>query len=182
MSAARDNSKDKNGKSRRRRRRSRSEAKKMPKVPREIRVYMPPKPELREYEPCPVSGEPIDNIYVAIADPDSGKPCRFDKIIERLARREELKDNQRVAYIGAGNFAVIEEVVKDRRKSYEVVKKIPYEDTYQKNQWRRELSPGISRDYVPQPEPLDNLYTTEEIMNFPKLGAASTASYMPRTN
>jgi hypothetical protein len=180
MSAANNNSRD--GRSRRRRRKPRSEARKMPKVPREIRVYMPPKPEPREYDACPLSGEPIDNIYVAIADPDSGNPTRFDKVLERLAGREELTENQRLVYIGAGNFAVIEERVKDRRKTVEVVKKIPYEDTHQKNAWRRELSPGISRDYVPQPEPLDNLYTTEEIMSFPKLGAASGASYMPRTN
>ncbi len=171
-----------NNKPRRRRRRGRNESRKMPKVPREIRVYMPPEPEPREYESCPLSGEPIDNIYVAIADPDSGKPSRFDKVIEHLSKREELAANQRVAYIGAGNFGIIEEQVKDRRKTYELVKKIPYEDTHQKNVWRRELSPGISRDYVPSPEPLDNLYTTEEIMSFPKLGAASTGSYMPRTN
>lgn len=157
-------------------------ARKMPRVPEEIRKYMPPPPPERDYEPCPVSGKDIDNIITAITDPDNGEPSRFDAVLQRLKKREELSGNQRIVYIGAGNFAVVEEKKEGRRKYIEVVKKIPYEDTHHKKDWRRELSPGISRDYVPQPEPLDNLYSTDEIMSFPKLGASSGVSYMPRTN
>lgn len=142
---------------------------------------MPPKPEAKEYDPCPLSGEPIDNIIVAIGDPDSGLPSRFDKVLERIAKHEELGEHQRLVYIGAGNFGIVEEIVRDRRKYLELIKKIPYEDTHKKQPWRRELSPGISRDYIPNPEPIDSLYTHEEIMNFPKLGA-SAGSYTPRTN
>lgn len=150
----------------------------MPKVPEELRKYMPPPPPERDYEPCPISGSKIDNIFVAIADPDSGSPCRFDKVLDRLAKREELQSNQRLVYIGAGNFGILEEKGRGNGRRLELIKKIPYEDTHQKNQWRRELSPGISRDYVPEPRPLDDLYTQDELNSFPKLGAAHLGSFM----
>ena len=137
---------------------------------------MPPPPPKRDYEPCPLSGEPIDNIYMAITDPDSGKPARFDKVVENLQKRETIQSGQRLVYIGAGNFGILENTTKDGKQHIEVTKKIPYEDPYDKKQWRKELSPGISRDYVPNPEPLGDLYSREDLKSFPRLGASAINS------
>ena len=130
-------------------------------------------PPKREYDPCPLSGQVIDNIYLAISDPESGKPARFDKVLEHLRKREEIQKGQQLVYIGAGNFGIVENTSKKGKRRIELIKKIPYEDSYQKKQWRRELSPGVSRDYVPSPEPLDSLYTLEELKSFPKLGVSA---------
>jgi len=140
---------------------------------------MPPAPPIREYEPDPVSGELLENPLTAIAHPASGKPMNLETVIRVLADQETLGNAQEIAYIGAGSFGVLETKNQNGRPVVEIVKKIPYEDTHEKYPWRRELSPGISRDYIPQPEPLDRLYSQEEIQAFPKLGASAAA--MPRT-
>ena len=140
---------------------------------------MPPPPIQREYDPCPLSGKPIDNIYVAIADPDSGKPAIFGEVLERLKSQEELQKDQRLVYIGAGNFGIVADITKQGKQLIEVLKIIPYEDSYQKKPWRRELSPGISRDYIPTPEPLEDLYSSQELRAFPPLGAGSNIAHTP---
>ncbi|MGI9256542.1 MAG: hypothetical protein ACR2PY_06365 [Salinispira sp.] len=130
-------------------------------------VYLPPPVPEKEYDPCPISGEVIDNIYIAISDPDSGRPARFDKVLEHIGQQEALSSEQRLAYIGAGNFGILENKTENGRLQIQLMKKIPYEDPYDRKKWRKELSPGISRDYVPNPQPLDDLYTREEIRAFP---------------
>lgn len=142
----------------------------------DVPVYMPPPPPVREYDPCPLSGEPIDNIYIAIAEPTSGKPARFDKVLESLTSQETMAAEQRIAYIGAGNFGIIENKVVKGKQHVELVKKIPYEDPYDKKPWQNELSLCISRDYMPNPEPLGDLYTREELKQFPKLGASAVSN------
>ena len=145
------------------------------------RAYMPPPPPVREYEPDPVSGQPILNPLTAIAHPASGRPMNIETVLSMFEEQESPKEDEQIAYIGAGAFAVVQSKMDGGRSSVEIVKKLPYEDTHEKYPWRKELSPGISRDYIPQPESLDNLYTTEEIREFPRLGA-STAAYMPKSS
>jgi hypothetical protein len=142
------------------------------------RTFMPPKAPFRQLDPDPITGEEIKNPLTAIAHPQSGKPMNIETVLKLLSDTEEIKDGNELAYIGAGAFGIIEYQNEDPR--FQVHKKIPYEDTHQSNIWRKELSPGISRDYTPKPEPLDRLYSQEEIQNFPKLGA-SAAVYLPKS-
>jgi len=137
------------------------------------------KAPVRNYDPDPVNGEPIENIVTAINHRDSNKPANFETILEQVKGSESLGPGEFVCYIGAGDFAVYKEAEENGRKTLELKKKIPYEDRHQKPVWRRELSPGISRDYEPTPEPLSSLYTQEEERAFPRLGSG-TMSYMPK--
>jgi hypothetical protein len=138
----------------------------------------PPIPK-RDYEPDPVNGQPIENIFVAIMHRDNKKPINFETALEQVKNTENLGPGEFVCYIGAGNFAVYQESEQSGRKTLALRKKIAYEDHHEKPQWRRELSPGISRDYVPEPRPLSELYTAEELRNFPRLGTGS-GIYLPR--
>lgn len=124
-------------------------------------ITMPgPVPE-REYGECPISNQPIEDIYTAIEDPDSGRPARFEAVLELLAEREKIDDDERIVYIGSGTFAVVED---QPDGGFPFIKRrIEFEDTQQRREWRRELSPGISRDYSPQPESIQELYTREEM-------------------
>lgn len=133
-------------------------------------VYMPPERPQREYPPCPLSGEPIDDILTAIADPETGQPSRIDSVLEKLRKTEALGPNERLAYIGRGNFGVVEETGSNKQKTVTVKRRIEYENTNHPYQWRKELSPGISRDYVPEPRPLSELYSDEEERSFPRFG------------
>lgn len=145
-----------------------------------MRNYLPPPPDKREYEPDPVSGEPIADPVTAICHPTTGRPMNIDTVIRTLTEQEQLTEQQEIAYIGSGCFGVVETKRENGRTVVQVLKKIPYEDTHDKQSWRRELSPGISRDYVPQPAPLLDLYSQEELKAFPRLGASATA-YLPKS-
>jgi len=140
----------------------------------EIHVLPDPVPE-REHEPCPISGEPIEDILTAITHPASGKPARFDAVITSLAEREQLEEDERIAYIGKGVFGIIK-MQRDSGGHQELVvrKRIPYEDGHDKQTWRRELAPGISRDYPPEPRPLSELYSSEELSAFPRFDAGGS--------
>ncbi|MEX2443755.1 MAG: hypothetical protein WD492_09135 [Alkalispirochaeta sp.] len=135
-----------------------------------------PVPE-REYEACPVSGEEIDDIVTALAEPYSGRPARFDRVIEKISASEEISEEERLAYLGKGAFGIVSiQTGENGRPELFVRKRIQYEDSHEKYSWRRELAPGISRDYVPHPQPLSDLYSREELEQFPRFDAAG-ASY-----
>lgn len=119
-----------------------------------------PVPE-REYGECPISHQPIDDIYAAIDDPDTGKPARFEAVLEKIARREQISENERVIYMGSGTFAVVEDSPKGGFPT--VKRRVTFEDGHNRVDWRKELSPGISKDYPPQPEPVSELYTSEDM-------------------
>lgn len=137
---------------------------------------MPDPPPHREYPPCPLSGEPIDDIYSAVADPRTGNPVRIESVVAKFTEQESLGPDERICYVGEGQFGVVRETVQNGKSVLEIVKRIPYEDHHEKQPWRKELSPGISRDYVPQPSPIHELYTSEEQRTFPRFGRISTGS------
>lgn len=140
-----------------------------------------PLPE-REYESCPISGEEIEDIVTAIAEPHSGRPARFDRVIEKIAATEEIGENERLAYIGRGAFGIVSiEKGENGRPELTVRKRFQYEDSHEKYQWRKELAPGISRDYAPDPQPISELYTREELATFPRFDG-SGSSYISRSN
>lgn len=143
--------------------------------------FTPPKPPKREYAPDPVNGKPIENIFLAFDHRDAHVPINFDTALEQVKATEHLGPGEFVCYIGQGNFAVYHEREENGRKILEQRKKIPFEDHHEKPQWRRELSPGISKDYLPQPKVLSELYTPEELHAFPRLGTGS-GIYLPRNS
>lgn len=142
--------------------------------------YLPEAPPEREYAPCELSGEEIDDIVTAIAHPRTGKPVRFESVLKTLLdqEREELAEDERLAYLGRGTFGIIKIARNNSNRPELVVRKyFHYEDTHDRQGWRRELAPGISRDYVPDPQPLADLYTSQEISSFPRFEpAGSTGS------
>ena len=154
---------------------------KSPRVFDPEKHFMPPPVPSREYEPCPVSGGPIKDILSAIADPETGRPSDFDSVISRLTEQEELGPNERICYLGKGSFGVLVDQ-KGKKPRYYVRKRIQYEDEFEKHSWRRELSPGISRDYTPEPQPLSELYDeAEETIGQNGYGKNHSSIYMPRT-
>lgn len=144
---------------------------------------MPSPIPVREYEACPISGEEIESILTAIADPRTGKPARFDKVIETLCRGETLSEDERFAYLGRGVFGIVSiQKGENGRPELTVRKRIQYEDHHEKYAWRRELAPGISRDYRPDPQPLSELYSSEEISSFPRFDSGPSSAYVSRSN
>jgi hypothetical protein len=124
----------------------------------------------------------VDNVLTAIAEPRSGQPARFEAVLEIVSRDESVEENERIAYLGRGAFGIVSvQRGEQGRPELVVRKRIQYEDSHEKYSWRRELSPGISRDYIPHPEPLAQLYTPDEIAAFPRFDSAGS-SYVSRGN
>lgn len=140
--------------------------------------WMPEPPPKRDYEACPLSGNPVDDILTAIAHPDSGKPCNFDSVVQHLESSERLEKDERICYIGEGSFGI----VKNQGDTLAIRKRIQYEDTHAHHEWRRELSPGISRDYKPDPTPLSELYSDEDIRNFEFGHGTPHSIYLPKND
>lgn len=172
----------KNSSSRGRGKRGRRRSKKPQRTPFDPKKHRLPDPiPEREYEPDPLTGESVEDIYSAIAEPNTGKPANFESVVKRIEDQEELNEGERVAYLGKGAFGIVYEEKEKGGKRLVVRKRIQYEDTHEDYPWRKELSPGISRDYKPEPEPLSNLYSPEEVAAFPKFDRSSQV-YMSRSN
>jgi hypothetical protein len=141
--------------------------------------FLPDAPPKRDYDPCPLSGEPIRDVLSAISHPQTGQPTNLESVIAELSRREQLGANERICYIGEGQFGVIQEQKVGGKQQITIIRRISYEQGNTRADWRKELSPGISRDYTPDPQPLSELYSIEEERQFPRFDRSS-GSYMPR--
>lgn len=139
---------------------------------------MPEPAPKREYGPCPICENAIDNPFTAIAHGDEALPAHFECVIGRLTEMEQLGPDEQIAYIGEGTFAVLHRPNDKTSVRPEIRKLIEYEDKHNKPEWRKELSPGISRDYIPSPGSLVDLVpeTPEES------SLASRSIYLPKYN
>lgn len=97
--------------------------------------------EIRERDVrCAKCGEIITDIASSIADKATGKPVHFECVIEQLRQSEPTGENEKIAYIGQGRFAVLHyENMRDQRH-FTIKKIIEWEDRDQKSEWRTELS------------------------------------------
>ncbi|MGM0431249.1 MAG: hypothetical protein ACQEQU_00885 [Spirochaetota bacterium] len=77
---------------------------------------------------CTICGRPIDSISQAIGGPEKDQISHFDCILKQLREEEELKEGQKVSYIGNGNFAVVEYSNKNFTGGFTVIKRIPVEN------------------------------------------------------
>ena len=96
-----------------------------------------PVPE-REYEPDPLTGDPVEDIYSAIAEPNSGKPANFESVIKRLEEQEPLQEGERICYLGKGTFGVVAEEKEKGQTRLVVRKRIQY-DLYYIENWSLKL-------------------------------------------
>ncbi|HUW41057.1 MAG TPA: hypothetical protein VMV90_08585 [Rectinemataceae bacterium] len=100
--------------------------------------------EKREATTCPLCGKPVYDLATALcANKDGCEPAHFDCVLERVQAAESISPQERLVYLGSGNFGVIE--FKDKSESAFVVKrKIPWETEGEKKDWRKSLSSRIT--------------------------------------
>lgn len=89
---------------------------------------------------CPLCNQPITDLASAMTDKESGSPVHFDCALEKVKSQEPTGENEKIAYIGQGRFAVIFfENPRDQRH-FTIKKIIEWEDREQKAEWRDEIS------------------------------------------
>lgn len=115
-------------------------------VPREVKYRMPDPPPKREYGACPICKQPMRDIQSAIAFPPSDEPAHFECVIRRIGEDEALSEHERVIYLGNGSFGIVEDRSGEGDSKYVIRKRIQFEEPEKPVGWRKELSPGISRE------------------------------------
>ena len=93
---------------------------------------------------CPICGKPIEDLSSAIAD-KSGAPTHFDCVLQKLNASETLAQNQNIAYIGQGRFAVISRENPSDVKHFKIEKIIEWEDRNNPGAWRGEMAELFSK-------------------------------------
>ena len=115
-------------------------------LPDEVKYRMPPPPPRRDYGACPICSQPMRDINSAIAFPPSNEPAHFECVLRNIAATEDLAQGERVCYLGNGSFGIIADKSKAGESRYVIRKRIQFEDAEGELPWRKELSPGISRE------------------------------------
>lgn len=85
---------------------------------------------------CSICNKPIRDVSAAITDQDTKKAAHFDCILKNLSERESLGDQEKVIYLGSGDFGVVKII---NNKKFEIVKKIQYEDSEARVDWRKDM-------------------------------------------
>lgn len=81
-------------------------------------------PQVHEPKPlCAICGNPIELIAEAITEPDGGY-SHFDCVIAKLKEQEHVTDDEKLSYVGHGNFAVF---TRDEEGHLVIKTRIPYE-------------------------------------------------------
>jgi len=94
---------------------------------------------------CPMCNQPITELASCLADKASGMPVHFDCAIEKVRASEPTGENEKVAYIGQGRFAVLAyENIRDQRH-FTIKKIIEWEERDKKSEWRDEYSSLYSK-------------------------------------
>jgi hypothetical protein len=136
-------------------------------------LYLPPTIPEREYAPCPICGEKITTISTALVDPTTERPVHFECVLKEIEVKENLATDEKVCYIGQGSFGIIK-----KKGSFEILRRVQYETKEANAEWRKELSPGLSR-YDWPPEVSEENITEENVTeNTPKenTGTENTTS------
>ena len=76
----------------------------------------------------------------AVIDKASGDPAHFDCILDQLNKTETLGENEKIAYIGQGRFALLRYEDPSDVKSFKIIKTIEWEGRDAELPWRSELS------------------------------------------
>jgi len=94
---------------------------------------------------CPMCNQPILDLASSLADKASGKPVHFECALEKVKSAEPTDENEKVAYIGQGRFAVLSyENIRDQRH-FTIKKIIEWEERDKKSEWRDEFSSLYSK-------------------------------------
>ena len=88
---------------------------------------------------CPYCGEAIKDITGAIASKETGEPAHFDCVLKLLEESEPHAENEKIIYIGHGNFAVVLFENPHKPRKFKISRLIEWEDKKQKLEWRMSI-------------------------------------------
>ena len=89
---------------------------------------------------CEICGEVITDIANAITNKGSGNPVHFDCVLNKLSKTEKISQNEKLAYIGQGRFAVLY-FENPHEKKFTIRKVIEWEPREaERGEWRKKMA------------------------------------------
>lgn len=93
---------------------------------------------------CPLCGQNVRDILTAISMDGEGTPAHFDCVLKKISAQEELKNREKVCYLGKGEFGVVRFKGNNGGK-FEIVKRVTVEPTDKPISWRKEIAKRLKR-------------------------------------
>ena len=98
-----------------------------------------PRPQQPQNFPeCPLCHKAIRELAMALSCRLTGTPAHFDCILKELKDSHELAPQEKLCYLGSGNFGILQFKGQGGNK-FTIKMKIPYEDKASPQEWKKPL-------------------------------------------
>ena len=102
------------------------------------RPARPPQPALPAPD-CPVCGKPVREMASALTHRISHQPAHFDCIVRELRDSTEIAPQEKLCYLGAGTFGILEFRPPGGPSKFVIKKRIQYEEKEIPQEWKKLL-------------------------------------------
>ena len=107
------------------------------KKPKNKSQFQPEKPVYEDME-CSLCGKMITEMITALPNPADNKPAHFECVLNHVSEREEIRENEKIVYMGSGNFAVVDEK-EYQQKEWIIKRKIRLEPMESPMEWKEKM-------------------------------------------
>lgn len=95
---------------------------------------------------CELCSNPIDDLILALVQPDTDEPVHFECVLQAIREHEHLEPGEQICYVGCGVFGILRAGRSSRssKTPERIRKRIPYESETAVPDWRRGLSSTLT--------------------------------------
>jgi len=88
---------------------------------------------------CPICGKPVRELASALTHRASRQPAHFDCIVRELRDSTEIAPQEKLCYLGAGTFGILEFRPPGGPSKFVIKKRIQYEEKEFPQEWKKPL-------------------------------------------
>ena len=88
---------------------------------------------------CPICGKPVRELASALTHRISHQPAHFDCIVRELRDSTEIAPQEKICYLGAGSFGILEFRPPGGPSKFVIKKRIQYEEKEIPQEWKKLL-------------------------------------------
>ena len=97
----------------------------------------------KEFAVCAICEQNIRDVLTAIIVNPEGSAAHFDCIIKKISGEEDLRNREKICYLGGGEFGVVKLHPSDPKR-FAIRKRIKFELKEHNPDWRRQISDGLA--------------------------------------
>ncbi len=96
-------------------------------------------PQVLPAPDCPICGKPVRELASALTHRASRQPAHFDCIVRELRDSTEIAPQEKLCYLGAGSFGILEFRPPGGPSKFVIKKRIQYEEKEFPQEWKKPL-------------------------------------------